>query len=76
MRLPSPILQCRGRLKPSPVAQMQMLFRGLERKKRSNRLDQSVEFIGKFVAVEPLPKPGDKRVQLQAALEILASMRR
>jgi hypothetical protein len=27
------------------------------------------EFIGEFVSVEPLLKPGDERVHLQAALE-------
>jgi hypothetical protein len=48
---------------------MQVFFRGLQRKKRLNRLGQLVEFVREGVAIKPLAKPGDKRIQLQAALE-------
>lgn len=46
-----------------------MFFRGLQRKERSNGLGQLFEFIGEFVGVEPLLKPGEERVHLQAALK-------
>ncbi len=52
-----------------------VFFRRLQRKQGVNRPGQLLEFVGEGVAVKPLVKPGDKRIELQTALEAAAGPR-